>query len=92
MLVQPIKNNYNQNFGFKFELSPEAIKAAEASTGLTYHEMTRLPLDEAAKLMEQRGTLKRPSKIKLWLADKYKLLGERLGLLEKHHNIYIDVD
>ena len=92
MLVQPVNNKYNQNFGIKFKLSPETIKAVEKSTGLTYHEMTRLPLSETAKLMEQRGTLKRPSKIKLWLADKYREIGERLGLIEKHYNIYTDVD
>ena len=92
MLIQPVNNKYNQNFGIKFKLSPETIKASAASTGLTYEEMTRLPLTETVKLIEQRGTLKRPSKIKLWLADKYRGIGERLGLLEKHYNIYTDVD
>lgn len=92
MLVQPINNQYNQSFGVNFKLSKETIRTVETSTGLTYEEMKRLSLAEAAKLMEQRGTLKRPSKIKLWFADKYKKFGEKLGLLEKRYNIYTDAD
>ena len=92
MLVQPVNNKYNQNFGIKFELSRGTIRAVKKSTGLTYEEMTHLSLAEAAKLMEQRGTLKRPSKIKQRLADKFRKIGERLGLLEKHDNIYTDID
>ena len=92
MLVQPIYNQYNQSFGVNFKLSKETIRTVETSTGLTYEEMKRLSLAEAAKLMEQRGTLKRPSKIKLWISKKYKEIGERYGLLKKHYNIYTDID
>ena len=91
MLV-PSLNKYNQNFGMKFKLSTNTIKAIESSTGLTYKEMTRLSINETTKLMKERGTLKEPSKIKLWIADKYKKFGEQLGLLEKHYDIYTDID
>ena len=47
-------NKYNLNFGIKFKLSPETIRAAETSTGLTYEEMTRLPLSETTKLIEPK--------------------------------------
>ena len=92
MQVYPIHTQYNNTFGNTFKLSKETIKTIETSTGLTYEEMTRLPFSETRKLMLERGTLKEPSKIKLWLADKYKKIGERLGLLEKHYNIYTDID
>ena len=91
MLVQSL-NKYNQNFGMKFKLPTNTIKAIEYSTGLTYKEMTRLPINETTKLMKERGTLKEPSKIKLWLAGRYRKIGERLGSIEKHYNIYTDVD
>jgi len=92
MLVQPVNDKYNQNFGIKFKLSTKTIKAIESSTGLTYEEMTSLPIHETTKLMKERRTLKEPSKIKLWLAGKYKEIGERLGLIERDYNIYTDVD
>lgn len=80
------------SFGNRFKLSTETIKAAEKSTGLTYSEMTNSSLDECTKLMFERGTLKKTSKFKTWLADKYQKLGEALGLLEKKHYIYTDID
>ena len=96
MQIQPINSQSRQSFGhnehFTFKLSKETIKAFESSTGLTYEEMTRLPLNERAKLMKERGTLKEPNKIKLWISKKYKEIGERLGLLQKHYNIYTDID
>jgi len=42
--------------------------------------------------MKESGELKEPNKSKLWLSEKYKKLGEKLGLLEKQINIYTDVD
>jgi hypothetical protein len=63
----------------------------EKSTGLTYKEMTTLASDEAKNLMKQRGTLKEPNKIKQWFANQYKQLGEKLGFIEKQHNIYTDI-
>jgi len=81
MFVQSINNLNNQNFGIKYKLSAEAIKATEKSTGLTYEEMTSLPLSKTEKLMKERGTLKEPSKIKLWISKNYKKFGEKFGLL-----------
>lgn len=75
-----------------YRLSKDAVKAIEKSTGLSYKEITQLPADECVRLMKERGKLKEPSKFKLWLAEKYKNFGEKLGLLEKQNNIYIDVD
>ena len=98
MQIQSINSQHRQSFGnnakehFTFKLSKETIKAFESSTGLTYEEMTNLTLAESAKLMKERGTLKEPSKIKLWISEKYKEIGERLGFLEKHSNIYTDID
>ena len=92
MHIQPINSQHHQSFGTKFKFSKETIKAFESSTGLTYEEMTGLPLKECAKLMKERGTLKEPCKIKLWIAKKYKEFGERLGLLEKQYNLYTDID
>ena len=92
MRVAQINAQKNQSFGFKFKLSPEAIKACEKSTGLTYEEMTRLPLDESVKLMKERGTLKEPNKIFLWMQEKYKSFGEKTGLLKKERNFYTDID
>ena len=92
MLVQKINNQYNQNFGMRFRLSKETIKTLETSTGLTYKEMTGLSIDETTKLMKERGKLKCPSKLKIWISDKYKIFGEKLGLLQKEYNIYTDID
>lgn len=94
MLVQPVNNNYNQNFGHNarktFELSKETISAIESSTGLTYAKMTDLPIFESANLMKKRGKIKEPSKLKIWLSNKYKEFGEKFGLLEKHYNFYTE--
>ncbi len=94
MRVQDVssKNNYSPNFGFKFRLSKETINVIERSTKLNYDELRNLPIAEAEKLMIERGSLKKPSKLKVWLSDKYRKLGEFLGLLEKRYNIYTDVD
>ena len=54
--------------------------------------MSRLSIGEAEKLMKERGSLKEPSKLKRWLADKYKQFGERTGLLKRQYNIYTDID
>ncbi len=88
MQIQAIQN---QHFGNKYKLSETTIKMVEKSTGLTYKEMTTLTSDEAKNLMKQRGTLKKPNKIKQWFANQYKQLGEKLGFLEKQHNIYTDI-
>ena len=41
--------------------------------------------------MIKRGSMKKPSKVKQWFADKYRQFGEKIGLLEKQRNIYTDV-
>ena len=76
----------------KFRLSKESIRNAERITGLAYEELTTLPFDEASKLMKERGTLKEPSRLKIWVSQAYRAIGERLGFLEKEHYIYTDVD
>ena len=94
MRVQSVsnQNNYSTNFGTKFKLSDKTIQAVEKSTGLTYKELTELSIEESKDLMKKRGTLKEPSKIKTWIADKYRKVGESLGLLKKERNIYTDID
>ncbi len=82
MQVQPINSN-NPNFGINFKLSQETIAMIEKSTKLSYNEMTHLSLAECSDLMKKRGTLKKTSKIKLWLAEKYRRFGEKTGLLNR---------
>lgn len=86
------QNNYSTNFGTKFKLMDKTMCAIEKSTGLSRAELTGLSIDESRELMKKRGTLKEPSKIKTWIADKYRKIGESLGLLKKEHNIYTDID
>lgn len=94
MQVQRIsnQNNYSPIFGMKFKLSEQSLKSIENSTKLTYDEMINLSLTECNKLMTERGALKKPSKFKTWIADKYRKIGEYFGLIQKHYNIYTDVD
>lgn len=75
-----------------YKLSDKTVKSIEKSTGLSYDELTRMSLNESIELMKKRGTLKTPSKIKLWFADMYRKFGEKIQLLEKQHNIYTDID
>jgi hypothetical protein len=98
MLIQKINND--MSFGmkdingrnFKFKLSDATLNAISKSTGLTIDELHRLPLDEATKLMKERGTLKEPSKLWQWLSDTYRKFGEKTGLLKKEYPIYSDGD
>ena len=76
----------------RFKLSEKTKKAVEKSTGLTYDELIRMPLNESTELMKKRGTLKTPSKLKLWFADMYRKFGEKTGLLDKRYNIHTDID
>lgn len=94
MQVTSVSNqdNYLTNFGRNYKLSDRTVTSIEKSTGLSRAELTELTTDECKKLMKKRGTLKEPGKIKTWIADKYRKLGESLGLLEKKHNIYTDID
>ena len=92
MKILNINSIDSTNFKMRFRLSDETLQAISTSTGLSVEELHRLPMDEATKLMKERGTLKEPSKIKQWLSDKYRIFGEKTGLLKKQCNIYTDVD
>ena len=76
----------------KYQLSDKTIKLIEQKTKCSINELSTLPTDEIAKIMQKRGVVKKPNKIKLWFADKYKQLGENLGLLKKEYNFYTHVD
>lgn len=88
MKILPIIQTNNTDFKMNFHISEETLKAISESTKLTVEELKRLPMDEAAKLMKERGSLKEPSKLKQWLSDCYRKLGENLGLLDKQRKIY----
>lgn len=92
MNILPVNGIDNKvNFKKKFKLSKETLNAISQSTNLHGDELY-LPMDEAAKLMKERGSLKEPSKLKLWLSDIYRKFGEKCGFIEKRYNIYTDVD
>ena len=76
----------------KFQLSKETIKHIENSTRCSIEELRTLSLTETKDLMIKRGAVKKPNKIKQWFADKYKTIGENLGLLEKQCNFYTHID
>ena len=75
-----------------FCLSKETIKHIEQKTRCSINELRTLSIDETQKLMQERGAIKKPNKIKVWFADKYKQFGEKLGLLKKEYNFYTHVD
>ena len=75
-----------------FQFSKETIKNIEKSTRCSIKELRNLSIDETQKLMQERGAVKKPNKIKRWFADNYKQFGERLGLLKKEYNFYTHVD
>ena len=83
---------YNTPFKMEFKLSEKTLDYISKSTKLTVQELHNLPLDEASKIMRERGAIKEPSKFKQWLSEKYRQFGERNGLLKKYINIYTDVD
>jgi len=82
----------NTKFGMEFKLSGRTLDSISKSTGLSKEELFKLSLDDASKLMKERGTIKEPSRLKQWFAEKYKQFGERTGLLEKQVNFYTDID
>ena len=91
MKIQSI-SEYNTNFKMNFRLSKETLNFISKSTRLTVDELQKLPIDEAARLMKERGAIKEPNKLFQWLADKYKAFGEKTGLLIKQHEFYSDGD
>ena len=76
----------------KYQLSDKTITLIEQKTKGSINELRTLPINEVKKLMQERGAVKKPNKIKLWFADKYKQLGEKLGLFKKEYNFYTHVD
>ena len=88
-MIHRVSNTTNNtSFGIKFKLSEETLRLISESTKLSVEELHRLPMDEAEKLMRERGSLKEPSKFTQWLSDSYRKLGENLGLLKKQHKIF----
>ena len=88
MKIQNINNSNNSNFGTKFKLSNRTLELISKETKLSVDELSRLPMDEAEKLMKERGSIKEPSKLLCWLSAKYKNFGEKTGLLKKPRVIY----
>ena len=74
------------------KLSEQTMKLISKSTKLSENELKYLSIDNQIKLMEQRGSLKKPNPVKEFIAEKYRKLGEKLGLLKKEYNIYTDID
>ena len=87
-----IQNTYGQKFGMRYKLSDETLKQISISTKLSVEELHRLPMAEAEKLMKERGSLKEPNKLKLWISDIYRKFGEKMGFLQKEYPIYSDGD
>ena len=76
----------------KYQLSDKTIKLIEQKTKCSINELRTLPLNEAKELMLKRGAMKKHNVIKQWFADKYKTIGEKLGLLKKEYNFYTHID
>lgn len=76
----------------KCQLSEQTIKNIEKSTKCSINELRTLSFDDTKILLEKRGAIKKPNKIRQWLADKYKQVGEKLGLLKKEYKFYTHVD
>ena len=75
-----------------FELSQNTVKLLEKSTRCSIEELRSLPISETKTLMMKRGAVKSTNKIKQFFVDKYKKIGENLGLLNKEYNFYTHVD
>lgn len=92
MKIQSVNNSNNTNFGMSFRLSGKTMDYISKTTKLSVDELYKLPISEAVKLMKDRGSIKEPSKLKQWFANKYKEFGEKHGLLKKHINLYTHID
>lgn len=91
MRVHSVSNQNNQtNFGSKFSLSDKTIRSVEKTTGISYKELTELPTHEIIEKMEQIGKIKKPNKIRTWIADKYRKIGEHFGFIEPQFYTHID--
>ena len=76
----------------KFQLSEQTVKNIEKSTKCSINELRTLSFDETRALLEKRNAVTKPNKIKQWFTDKYKTIGEKLGLLKKQHKFYTHID
>ena len=76
----------------KFQLSEQTVKNIQKSTKCSINELRTLSFDETRALLEKRNAVTKPNKIKQWFTDKYKTIGEKLGLLKKQHNFYTHID
>lgn len=72
----------------KYKLQDKTLKKISKTTKLSKEELTNLSLNEQLKLMQQRGSLKKPNPIRKYIADKYIKLGQKLGFIKKDYNIY----
>ena len=80
-------NECNTNFKMNFKLSDETLKLISKSTRLSIDELHQLPMDEATRLMKERGAIKEPNKFKEWLSNMYIRFGEFTGLIKKQRKI-----
>ena len=76
----------------KFQLSEQTIKSIEKTTKCSINELKTSSFNDIQILMEKRGAMKKPNNFKLWVANKYREFGERLGLLKKEYNFYSHID
>ena len=76
----------------KFQLSEQTVKNIEKSTKCSINELRTLSFDETRALLEKRNAVTKPNKIKQWFTDKYKTIGEKLGLFKKQYNFYTHID
>ena len=93
VILRHVKSQrYIDSISSQFKLKDETIASLEKTTGLTYEEMTTLSTEKCKELMIERGTMKKPNPIKKWFSNMYRQIGEKLGLLEKQHDIYTHID
>lgn len=76
----------------KFHLKPETLEHISKTTRLTKEELYTLSREDAYSRMLERGAIKKPNPIKIFLKNIYKNIGEKLGLLDKKYNIYTHID
>ncbi len=65
------------------KISEQTMKIISKSTKLSEDELKYQSLDNQIKLMEQRGSIRKQNPVKKFIAEKYRQLGEKLGLLNK---------
>ena len=66
MIIHRVRNTTNNtNFGMEFKLSEDTLKLISKSTKLSVDELHRLPIEQATRLMQERGSLKEPNKFKV---------------------------